>query len=30
MREKMKVFNHVDFDEWQEIADKCEYMETLI
>ena len=21
----MKVFNHVDFDEWQEIADKCEY-----
>lgn len=21
----MKVFNEVDFDEWQEIADKCEY-----
>lgn len=21
----MKVFNHVDFEEWQEIADKCEY-----
>ena len=25
MKKKIRIFNEVDFDEWQEVADKCEY-----